>query len=295
MRVIPCFLLMAASCAAPAAAEVLLIGAGDIAKCGPRLENAEATARLLDDLFLAPGGGRRAGGVFTLGDNVYPRGRATEFARCYEPTWGRHKARTRPAVGNHEYRSSGAVPYFEYFGAAAGEAGKGYYSYDIGQWHVVVLNTDCAHAGGCGPGSAQHRWLRDDLAAHPRPCTVAYGHHPRFSSGKHGAKKSMFPVFETLYEHGVELLLSGHDHHYERFAPQDPNGRLDPQRGVRQFIVGTGGRGHRRLRKRRPHSEAADDTSFGVLKLTLGSSSYEWEFVPITGDRFRDSGRGVCH
>ncbi len=277
------------------AAEAILVGAGDIAKCGENLKGAEATATILDQLFPESGGSQRDGVVFTLGDNTYPRGTALQFSECYHPTWGRHKGRTRPAVGNHDYGVKGGGAYFDYFGEAAGERGKGYYSYDLGDWHIIVLNSNCKKVSGCEEGSPQHQWLVDDLEKHPRPCTLAYWHHPLFSSGKHGGKKGMRPVFKTLYEFDVDVVLAGHEHDYERFAPQDPDGLLDPDRGVRQFVVGTGGREHRRLKRPKPNSEVREDATFGVLKLLLHPESYDWEFMPVAGANFVDSGSGKCH
>jgi hypothetical protein len=281
------------------AVEAILIGAGDIARCGPRLPAAEATAKLLDEFFAShagPDGARPPEAVvFTLGDNAYTRGRAREFANCYDPTWGRHKTRTRPAAGNHEYGTRGAQPYFDYFGAAAGNPGKGYYSYDLGDWHIVVLNTVCGRVGGCGPGSPQYDWLSADLKANPSRCTLAYMHHPLFSSGKHGAERSIRPLVEVLYGAGADVMLAGHEHDYERFAPQTPQGMADPERGIRQFVVGTGGREHRRIGRPQPNSEIRDSSSFGVLKLMLHPGSYDWEFIPVEGSEFRDSGHGKCH
>ncbi len=277
-----------------AASQAILAGAGDIAICGSRLNDAEATAKVLDEIFQPVDGESPEGVVFTLGDNVYPKGRAKEFRDCYDTTWGRHKHRTRPAVGNHDYRSSNGKAYFDYFGDKAGERDEGFYSYDLGGWKIIVLNTNCRQARGCGLGSRQYEWLRQELANSP-PCVAAYGHHPRFSSGKHGAVENMDPLFRLLYEHNADLYIAGHDHNYERFAPQDPSGRLDPERGVRQFIAGTGGREHRRVGKPAKNSEIIDRTSFGILKLTLLEHSYDWEFVPVAGDSFRDSGSGKCH
>jgi acid phosphatase type 7 len=275
------------------AADPILIGAGDIAKCGSRLPNAEATARLLDQFFATNQGIEAV--VFTVGDTVYPRGRAREFAECYEPTWGRHKERTRPSVGNHEYGTRGAQPYYDYFGDKAGEAGKGYYSYDLGEWHIIALNSVCKEVGGCGPGSPQYQWLADDLKNNPRPCTLAYMHHPFFSSGKHGSERELRPFFELLYQHGVEVALGGHEHNYERFAPQTPSGDLEEGRGIQQFIVGTGGRELRRVRRPQPNSVVLDRSSYGVLKLTLKPNSYDWEFLPIAGSSFRDTGSRECN
>jgi hypothetical protein len=290
---------MAASLVMPAplcAAEAVLVGAGDIAKCGSTLKNAEATAKLLDRFLERLDPDRRENAVvFTVGDNVYPRGRASEFTRCYDPTWGRHKTRTRPSIGNHDHMYRLGEAYYLYFGPAAGERGKGYYSYSLGDWHVVVLNSLCGSAGGCSPGSPQYEWLAQDLKKNARPCTVAYMHHPFFSSGRHGPSPELRPLVSLLYEAGVELMLAGHEHNYERFAPQAPDGRLDAERGIRQFIVGTGGREHRRLRSPKPNSEVRDNTSFGVLRLDLHPNSFEWEFVPVEGAPFRDSGGGRCH
>jgi hypothetical protein len=262
----------------------VLAGAGDIADCR-RPAGPQATASLLDAI---------PGTVFTVGDHAYPDGTAQQFAECYEPAWGRHKARTRPAVGNHDYHTPGAASYFAYFGAAAGEPDKGYYSYDLGGWHVVVLNSNCGEVG-CEARSAQERWLRADLAANPTPCALAYWHHPRFSSGRHGGREGLSALWQALYEAGVELAISGHDHDYERFAPQDASGRLDRRQGVRQFVVGTGGRSSYRFRDVEPNSEVRATDLFGVLKLTLWPERYDWEFLPVPGHAFTDSGSEPCH
>ncbi|HEU5321805.1 MAG TPA: metallophosphoesterase, partial [Methylomirabilota bacterium] len=209
---------------------------------------------------------------------------------------GRHKGRTRPAVGNHEYGTPGAAGYFDYFGAAAGGPGKGWYGYDLGAWHVIALNSNCAQAGGCHAGSEQERWLRADLAAHPAECTLAYMHHPRFSSGnQHGGSPGVEPLWRALHDHGAEMVLAGHDHDYERFAPQTPGGALDPKRGVRQFVVGTGGRSLRKFGPPKPNSEARDNTALGVLHLRLRDGSYDWRFVAEPGKSFTDSGSDRCH
>lgn len=265
--------------------EATLVGAGDIAVCDG--DSDEATARLLDAI---------PGTVFAVGDNAYERGTAREFDRCYGPTWGRHRARTRPAAGNHDYGVRGAAAYFRYFGAAAGEPGKGYYSYDLGAWHVVVLNSSCAAVGGCGVGSAQERWLRHDLDSHPSSCALAYWHHPRFSSGEHGDEPAMQAIWQALYDAGAEFVVSGHDHDYERFAPRDAHGTIDTEHGVRQFVVGTGGRALSPFtRPAGEASEARDHGAHGVLKLTLTPSSYRWEFIPTIVGGFTDSGAAPCH
>lgn len=272
--------------AVPALAQdPVLVGAGDIADCG-ELSGAAKTAILLD---------RIEGTVFTLGDNAYDSGTPQQFADCYAPTWGRHKARTRPIPGNHDYRTNGAKGYFDYFGAAAGDPAKGYYSYDLGAWHVVALNSNCSQAGGCQAGSPQEKWLKEDLAAHPALCTAAMWHHPRYSSAEHGDDRSVRDLWQALYAAGVELVLSGHDHTYERFAPQDADGKADPDRGVRQFVVGTGGRAEYKWGRLDANSEARNNDTFGVLKLTLHSDAYDWEFVPVDGASFTDKGSARCH
>jgi acid phosphatase type 7 len=259
----------------------VLVGAGDIAECGA--SGHEATAALLDAI---------AGTVFTAGDNAYGDGTASEFARCYDPTWGRHKARTRPSPGNHDYDTKGAVPYYTYFGARAGPEGRGYYSYDLGDWHVASLNSNI----DMSVGSPQEAWLRADLAATTKRCTVAYWHHPRFSSSTaHGSQQQTQPLWQALYDHAAEVVIGGHDHTYERFAPQTPAGTADPDRGIRQFVVGTGGKDHYDFGPPLPNSEVRDNTSYGVLKLTLDPGSYSWAFLPAAGGTFADSGRGTCH
>jgi len=211
---------------------VILVGAGDIADCRD-LSGAEATAKLLDEI---------PGTVMAVGDLAYPDGTKENFA-CYDRTWGRAKRRTRPAPGNHEFHSIGATPYFEYFGSAAGDPGSGYYSYNAGVWHIVVLNSECADVGGCYPGSREEKWLRSDLSSHPSSCTLAYWHKPLFSSGgAHGNDLEVTPLWQALYDAGADVVINGHDHDYERFAPQNPQGQPDFAHGVREFVVGTGGK-----------------------------------------------------
>lgn len=256
----------------------MFVGAGDIAVCGS--DSTEATARLLD---------RFASSVFVLGDNVYPSGTAEQYANCYEPTWGRHRNRTYAAPGNHDWDASAGAPYFAYFGTRAGPSGLGYYSFDLGGWHVLSLNSNVpAHSG-----SPQYEWVRNDLLVAPRACTIAYWHHPLFSSGAHGNNPQMADVWRLLSESGAEVVLTGHDHHYERFAPQDADGRFDPH-GVRQFVVGTGGAPLRAAVAGQSNSEVVESQTWGVLKLTLRSTTYDWEFVPIDGQSFRDFGSGNC-
>ncbi len=264
-------------------APVTLVGAGDIADCATPWD--DSTASLLDGID---------GTIFAAGDVVYEDGTAWEFATCYEPTWGRHKDRTRPAVGNHEYHTTGAVPYFDYFGPAAGDPGKGWYSYELGAWKIIVLNSNATRVG-VGAGSEQEQWLRQELAGSRHACTVAYWHHPRFSSGLHGDDDQFDAFWQALYEHGADVVLVGHDHHYERFAPLNPAGVVDTSQGIRQFIVGTGGRLLRPVLLPRSGSEVIDIATFGVLSLTLRYDSYEWEFVPVAGQEFTDSGAADCH
>ena len=267
-------------------ADNVLVGAGDIADCS-EIEGAQATARLLENI---------PGTIFAAGDLADPDGTTEEFNNCYGPTWGHFKARTRPAPGNHEYHTKGAAPYFKYFGAAGGEPGKGYYSYELGGWHIISLNSDCSDIGGCGAGSAEEEWLRRDLATHRVSCTLAYWHHPLFSSGRaHGNDPEMKVFWQDLYDADAEIVINGHDHDYERFAPQDPEGRPDPTRGIREFVVGTGGRHRRSFGPFKPNSEVRDSDSFGVLKLTLYPDHYAWRFIPVAGAAFTDSGQGTCH
>ncbi len=268
-----------------ATSDPVFVGAGDIAGCAS--SGDEATAKLLDGI---------PGTVYTLGDNAYESGTATEFANCYDPSWGRHKARTMPAVGNHEYNTPGASGYDDYFGAAAGDPTRGYYSYDLGAWHIVALNSMCENVGGCGPDSPMVTWLQRDLAANPASCTLAYWHHPVFSSGsEHGNDPKMIPSWDALYAAGADVVLSGHDHDYERFAPQTSSGVADPARGIREFVVGTGGKSHYAFGTIRANSEARNADTNGVLKLTLHPTSYEWQFVPEAGKTYSDSGSDSCH
>ena len=262
------------------ASTAILVGAGDIAKCDS--DQREATAKLLD---------RIAGIVFTAGDHAYPNGTTDAFAKCYQPSWGRHRNRTRPAPGNHDYDSLQAAPYFSYFGVNAGPAGRGYYSYTAGEWHIVSLNSNPNAASW---GTAQENWLDQDLKEHPAPCALAYWHHPSFSSSsEHGNTPYMLRLLKILYRHGVSVLISGHDHIYERFAPQNPDGKADPN-GVRQFVAGTGGAPLYGIGTIKPNSEVRNNIAHGVLKLALHPKSYDWEFIPVFGQSFRDRGTARC-
>jgi len=278
----------------PGPDDPVLVGAGDIASCAQ--ENDSLTADLLDSVIGSASG---EAVVFTIGDNAYENGTIDEFQQCYEPTWGRHKARTHPAPGNHEYETGPADGYFQYFGAAAGDPKQGYYSYDLGTWHVIVLNTsNHCQAIPCDDGSPQVEWLKADLAAHPSFCTLAIWHDPLFSSGRvHGSSRYVMPFWKVLYEQGADLIVNAHEHNYERFAPQTPDGAYDEQRGIRQFVVGTGGESHyRESNDRLPNSEAANDDTFGVMKLTLHPAGYDWQFMPEQRHgTFEDTGSAACH
>lgn len=256
---------------APAAS---VVAVGDVASC--RSQGDEATAAVAAKL---------PGTIALLGDVVYESGTDAEFARCFGPSWGRLKGRIRPAPGNHEYGTGGAAGYFRYFGRAAGDPRRGYYVYRLGEWQVVVLNTNCSRAGGCGVGSPQERWLRGVLSASRSRCTLAYGHHPRLSSGFHGPDRSIQPLWRALQDGRVELYLAGHDHHYERF---------DPSLGLRQFVVGTGGRSHYPAIRRVGGSRARWAGGYGVLALTLRGDAYDWRFVPVAGETYADAGSGSC-
>jgi thiol-disulfide isomerase/thioredoxin len=258
-----------------------LVGAGDIADC--ESPGDEQTATLLD---------RIAGTVFTAGDNAYSDGTAAEFSSCYASSWGRHKSRTRPAPGNHDYRTDDGAPYFQYYGALAGPAGLGYYSYEVGTWHVISLNSNI----DMRTGSPQERWLRADLTRLPSACVLAYWHHPRFSSGtEHGSDPRTRFLWQALYDQGADVVIAGHEHNYERFAPQTPAGAADPARGLREFVVGTGGAERYAFGQPLANSEVRNGDTWGVLKLTLLPDRYRWEFIPVAGSAFSDSGSGRCH
>ena len=256
---------------------VVLVGAGDIASCDR--DGDERTARLLDDI---------PGTVFVAGDNVYPDGSLVHYQNCYDPSWGRHKVRTRPVPGNHEYETPGAQGYFDYFGEVAGNRSTGYYSYDLGAWHILALNTQFTGR----EGSPQADWVQRDLEAHPRPCTLAIWHVPVF--GPDSSSVRMQYVYKLLYNAGAELVINGHEHNYQRFAPQTDEGVADPERGVREFIVGTGGVGIGGRDVAIPNREVFYEGGPGVLKLTLYAESYDWKFIPVDGS-FTDSGSASCH
>jgi hypothetical protein len=267
--------------AAQAGDTAVLVGAGDIASCS---SSADAkTAELV----------KRAGGkVFTVGDNAYSKGSRAQFEQCYGPTWGRFKSKTRPAVGDNEYDTQAGKGYWGYFGSKAGPRGKGWYSYDLGSWHIVVLNSNCSKVG-CSDSSEQVKWLRKDLAAADAKCIAAIWHTPRFSS-VYGNNSSSKHFWEALYDAGADIVINGHHHAYERYAPQNPSGRADSN-GIRQFLVGTGGAPlSKNFKSIQPNSQVRNAKTYGVLKLSLRSSGYDFDFIPVAGSSFKDSGRGSC-
>ncbi|MEO8336395.1 MAG: PKD domain-containing protein [bacterium] len=278
------------------AADPVIVAAGDIV-CG---NNTPAGTPCKHAQTASLIGAINPDAVLPLGDNQYENGTLTEFNTLYGPTWGAYKSITYPAVGNHEYQTANASGYFDYFNGVgvqtgrAGDRNKGYYSFDLGAWHLISLNSNCASIGGCGAGSAQEVWLRADLAAHPNVCTLAYWHHPLFSSGVHGNDPSTQALWKALTDFNADVVLSGHDHNYERFARQTSTGVLDNAHGVRSFVVGTGGKEQRALGVPRANSELRANSSLGILKLTLHPASFDWQFVPVPGDPLNDAGSQAC-
>ena len=262
----------------------VVLAAGDIANCGT--DRDEATAALLEP----------AATILALGDLVHEKGSAREFADCYQAGWGPYKPFTRPILGDHEYNEPSAQAYFQAFGAAAGSPQEGWYSFEVGSWHVIALNSNCDFVGGCRAGSPQEQWMLRDLAAHPARCTLAYWHHPRFSSSApQGGAVHLQALWDGLFRAGVDLVLTGHEHNYERFAALNDRGQADPDRGMRQFVVGTGGFGLSAFGRAATGSEVRDSSTFGVLRLVLGDGTYEWQFIAVDGRRVVDSGSDRCH
>ena len=268
----------------PPDGSVTLTGAGDIASCS--VTGDEATAALLEDV---------PGWVFTAGDNAYESGTAEEFEQCYDPSWGAYRERTFPAIGNHDTVTPGRQGYFDYFGSRAGDPRAGWYATTLGSWRLIVLDSTCVDAGGCGPDTDQGRWLAAELDANQSDCTLAIWHHPRFSTGYHGPTLAVEPFWDALYAAGADLVVNGHDHDYERFAPVDPAGNPDPDRGIRQIVAGTGGAELRPFEEEDPNSEVRDASTSGVLRLDLRPGGYDWEFIPVAGGSFTDQGSGTCH
>ena len=271
--------------ASATSSDPVITAAGDIADPWHASDATQATADLVKSIDPTV--------ALTLGDNQYEGGTIQQFLSGYDPTWGAFLSRTAPALGNHEYRSSHtAEGYFEYFGPQAPAA---YYSFDVGAWHLISLDSQCDEIGGCDPGSPEYKWLQADLADHPTKCTLAYWHHPRFSSGNQGDTPWVAPFWSLLYDSGADIVLNGHDHDYERFAPQDPSGNLDQANGIVEIVAGTGGHDHDALGPPEPNSVVGNDSAYGVLELTLHQSSYDFKFRPTPGNSFTDSGSGTCH
>jgi hypothetical protein len=266
--------------------DVVLTGAGDIASCGLRGDTETS------DLLV-----NQPGTIFTAGDNAYENGSTANYASCYAPTWGRVLDRTTlPAPGNHDWNTPGAAGYLAYFGSAAAPNGTTWYSTDLGAWHVIVLDSNCAKVGGCVADSPQGRWLAADLAAHADTrCTLAIWHHPRFSSGVHGNDVEVGPFWEQLVAAHADLVINGHDHDYERFAPQNAAGKEDRKTGLREIVVGTGGASLRTFPNVAANSEIRLAGELGVIRLTLHVANYDWEFLPATKGGITDYGSALCH
>ena len=274
----------AAAAASDGGSIVRIAAAGDISL------NSLGAQRQTSDLIGEAG----VAAVLVLGDTQYPNGELANFKAYYDPTWGRFKAITEPSPGNHEYYSDGAEGYYAYFGDRAGDPTKGYYSFDLGEWHLISLNSNCGDVG-CGATSPQLTWLKADLAANTRKCVLAYWHHPRFSSGAtHGNNPSMGPFWDALYQARVDVVLNGHEHIYERFHPQTP-AALPDAAGIRQFTVGTGGANLYAIDSIQPNSAVRYNGAHGVLALTLAPDSYHWKFLPVAPATFTDTGSAVCH
>jgi acid phosphatase type 7 len=300
----------------PRPGDPVIAAAGDIAcdPAGRSFEDGEGSTRschqlAVSDLLLGDSIDR----VLALGDLQYYCGSKVAFQESYDLSWGRVKSKTLPVPGNHEYieksdasdessrtgcdsANAGAVGYYDYFGAAAGDPEQGWYSLDIGAWHIVAINSNCGEIGGCDQGDPQIEWLEDDLAAHPAACTLAFWHHPRFSSRTDDGDEDMDALWNVVHATGVDVVLNAHSHVYERFARQDPSGRPDDRYGIRQFVVGTGGANLTKFDAPLPTSQVRNDHTFGVLQMTLRPAGYEWEFVPVEGSSgFTDRGSDQCH
>jgi len=276
----------------------VMVGVGDIASCASRL--SMGTAGLADSVLLADSVAKVDNAAFTLGDNAYEAGTTAEFDKCFTATWGDPNKRImkslHPAPGNHEYYTPSANPYYKYFGAAAGPIGKGYYSYGVGQWHVIVVNSEIIvdRAFTDANRREQMAWVQADLAAHKALCTIAYWHHPRFSSGWHGGNRNLTAMWQLLYDNDVDLVLNGHDHDYERFRPMTPAGAADTVRGITEIVAGTGGQELRGFEAIQPNSVYRIEGRAGVLLLTLGAAEYRSAFLEV-GGRVWDQSGGKCH
>lgn len=267
----------------PTATPYYFIGAGDISMCN-RSDHYN-TALLLE---------KYPGEIFTAGDNSNDEGYAEEYKNCFAPSWGRFFSRIHPVPGNHDYRVKEGKPYYDYFGNKAGKKGEGYYSYDVGPWHIIALNSNCDYVG-CGPDSEQYKWLKRDLKNNPSRCTMAIWHHPRVSSAPEGKDKSVKPFWDLLYEYGADVIVNGHSHIYERYAPQNPDLKIDYESGLVQFIVGTGGAFFEDLKTIQANSQAKITQTHGILVFELYEDRYDWGFLPVDGVSFFDSGTMYCH
>lgn len=258
---------------------VRILAAGDIGECG---FGGLQTGAMLDSMD---------GIVLALGDLAYFQGSTVNFRECYDPAWGRFQARTRPVPGNHEYETPGASSFFDYFGDLAGERGRGYYAFTAGSWRIIALNSG-AGAGNMSPSSMQLQWLRTELDNNRFTCTLAYWHHPLFSSGPNGNQPDVREFWRVLSDAGVDVVINGHDHLYERFAPQDIEGRPAPN-GIREFVAGTGGAHLYAIGPPKPNSERRV-SAYGIFTMTLSPGSYQWDFRSV-GNTFSDPGTGTCH
>ena len=291
LRVVLAFSVATTLCTAPGARAdaPLIAAAGDIA-CPPGAPVTKASCRQAATAKLLS----TASAVLPLGDLQYHRGTLFEFRHAYARNWGAYAPISRPVAGNHEYETPGASGYFRYWVSRAGDPRRGYYAWNLGTWHLIALNANCVEVGGCGVNSRQGRWLVHNLEANTRRCVLAYWHQPRFSSGRHGNDPTVDGFWRLLYRFRADIVLNGHDHIYERFALQTPRG-ASSRSGIREFIVGTGGRSHSKFGHVHRHSVVRNATTFGVLRLRLRSTSYHWRFAPIAGSAFTDSGSHSCH
>jgi hypothetical protein len=269
--------------ASPQSSPPVMVGAGDIAVC-TNIAAAQATATLLDSI---------PGTVFTLGDDAYPDGSDWNFAHCYDITWGRHRYRTKPTIGNHEYDTPDGMDYYNYYGTVAGTPMHAWYSYNLGTWHIIVLDSNCNQID-CTSGSPEYTWLQNDLAANKQPCTLSMWHHPLFVSNSAQIESWTLPFWQLLYNAKADLNLVAHVHVYERFAAQNPSGQADPN-GMVEIVAGTGGESNGSFTSILPNSVVRNDSTYGVLQLTLQTNSYSFQFIPVAGSTFTDSGSGTCH
>jgi calcineurin-like phosphoesterase family protein len=294
-------LASAGSASAAGAPDPVVAAAGDIAcDLRPTAASPDPDERGADTCHMAATAkiiaGLHPAAVLALGDEQYADGSTAQFEAGYDKTWGAFKKITHPAPGNHEYHTPGAAGYFAYFGASAGDPDTGYYSFDVGAWHLIALNANCKAVGGCGADSPEVGWLTRDLAAHRAACTLAYWHQPRFSSGAvHHSDPTYDAFWRALYAAHADVVLGGHDHDYERFAPQTPDAKPDPQRGITEIVVGTGGRSHYKIGALEPNSQVSNGATYGILAVTLHAHSFDWRFIPEPGETFTDSGTQACH